>query len=183
MISTPGTMVPAYKDRRGWLTVFGVVEFLIAAALLLLAVITANNVPQASAPGGHPAGSLGQFLLNAGFDVILAALFITVGIGSILAQNWARIAMIAISSIWMAFGIVLTIFKTVGLTKFLRQQEALSRQSHADATNGNIAGMVMYVFLAFQAAMMIVLPLVLLLFYAGKNVKATCQNAGVPPVS
>jgi hypothetical protein len=41
----------------------------------------------------------------------------------------------------------------------------------------------MYVFLAFQAAMMIVLPLVLLLFYAGKNVKATCQNAGVPPVS
>jgi hypothetical protein len=169
-------VVSGYKDRRGWLVAFGIFEFLIAAFFLLMAVMMAVIVPRVPMPSGQPAFPPAFFLVIAGFYLAVAALFVAVGIGSILARNWARIVMIAISSLWLAFGVLGTISSAVLMPMILRQQEAILRQSHPETQPLNLGVSVIFVVIAFQALLMVAVPLIFLLFYVGKNVRATCQG-------
>jgi len=179
MASLPATLAPNYKDRRGWLIAFGVFEFLIAGCLLLMAVSMAVILPSIPMPSGQPPVPSGIFLVSAGFYALLAALFISVGIGSARARNWARITMIAVSALWLAFGILGMIISAVIMPLVLRQQAAIVQQRHPDAAPLSFGGGVLVFVIAIQATLMIVLPLIFLLFYVSRNVKATCQGSGV----
>src|SRR5437899_7386808 len=97
---------PAYKDRRGWLIAFGVVEILIACFLAMMAafmVFAISSLPRTPQQPPMPARTM---IPGVVFYLALAAGFIALGIGSIRAREWARIAMIVVSSIWMAFGVI-----------------------------------------------------------------------------
>jgi hypothetical protein len=182
IMASPTTVVaPSYQDRRGWLIVLGVVEFLIAGWLLLNAANMALIMPKIPTPGGQPAARPGAFLVFAGFYVLLAALFIAIGIGSILARNWARIAIIAVSSIWLVYGILNTIISVVLMPVIQRQQEAVLQQMHPGSAPPNLGGGTMFFIIVYQAALMIALPLILLLFYVNSNVKATCLRLSQAP--
>src|SRR5262245_4030185 len=99
----------AYKDRRGWLIAFGIVEILIACFFLLVACLMALVIPNMPQQPAAPAPPGWIFLFAAGFYGTLAAVFAAAGIGSIQARNWARILMIVLSSLWLAFGVLGTL--------------------------------------------------------------------------
>jgi hypothetical protein len=87
----------AYKDRRGWLIAFGVLEILIACFFLFMVLFMAMVVPNMPKPPGQPELPSAIFYAGAMVYLVPAAIFAVGGIGSIRASNWARIFMIVVS--------------------------------------------------------------------------------------
>src|SRR5216683_164956 len=169
---------PSFKDRRGWLVAFGVIEILIACFFLLMVVMMTVVVPSMPMPPGQPGMPKGLFaLIGFLFYGPFAAVYLTVGIGSIRARNWARIAMIVLSSIWLAFGVLGTLSVAFLLPMILKQQQATMGQNGATLPEG-FQGIMTTVMVTTQVIFMVLVPLIFLLFYASKNVKATCLAAG-----
>ena len=148
-MGAPSTPI-AYKNRRPWLAVFGVIEILIACFFLLMAVVMVAATRSIRPQPDQPPMPRGFFYVVAVFYGIIAGYFITVGIGSMRAKNWARIAMLAISWIWLVIGVFAVAVLGLLMPTIFRQQ------------------------LAFQVVVMVILPLVFIIFYTSKNVKATC---------
>src|SRR5438270_1418036 len=105
--SAPQSSAPLpYKNRRGWLIGFGIVQILIACFFLLMTAIMAFGV--ASLPKmspGRPALPTAMLYVAALMYLGVAALFIVTGIGSIRAKNWARITILVISWLWLVTGV------------------------------------------------------------------------------
>jgi hypothetical protein len=181
--------MPAYKNRHGWLIAFGIVELLIACFFLfnvLMACLMAFMIPNLPKPPGQPAMPVAPgwiFFFVAAFYGIFAAVFAAAGIGSMQARNWARILMIVLSSIWLAFGVIGTLGFALVVPFVLRQQEAILSQDPAmqqAQLPPNFMTGVMVFMIVFQVLTMIVLPLILLIFYTRKSVKATCEARRAP---
>jgi hypothetical protein len=177
---------PAYKDRRGWLIAFGVVEILIACCFLLMTLmvcVAAMAIPNMPKQPGQPEAPVGLVLIGAGFYGLVAAVFATVGIGSIQARNWARILAIVLSSLWLVFGVTGTLGFALMMPIMVHQQEAILSQNPAmqqgqlppHFMTGLMTGMLIFGILA-----MVVLPLIFLIFYTRKSVKATCEGLWAP---
>src|SRR5947207_616788 len=95
-----------YKNRRGWLIAFGIVQILIPCFFLLMTAIMAFGV--ASLPKtspGSPALPTAMLYVVALVYLGVAALFIVTGIGSIRAKNWARITILILSWFWLVTGV------------------------------------------------------------------------------
>jgi hypothetical protein len=166
---------PVYKDRRGWLIAFGVVEILIACFLVLMAAVMILAIPSMPKTPQQPPVPEGMFYAIGAFYLALAAGFVTVGVGSIRAREWARITMIVVSSIWLTFGFLGTLFSAILMPAIMRQQQqSMPQQPHMP---GGFQTTVLVITIAIQAVIMVVTPLLLLLFYCNKNVKATCQTS------
>ncbi|PYX94141.1 MAG: hypothetical protein DMG67_02255 [Acidobacteria bacterium] len=177
---------PAYKDRRGWLIAFGIVEILIACFFLLMCCFMALVIPNMPRQPAQPEVPSGLFLVMAAFYGIMAAIFAAASIGSIRCRNWARILMIVLSSLWLAFGVLGTVGFIVVMPMILRQQETILRQNPAVGAAQlppNFMTIVMAITIVFQVFVMVLLPLIFLIFYTRKNVKATCLALAAPATS
>ena len=161
----------AYKDRRAFLIVFGIIEILLGAlcallfaGLVLIQVLMSDEIAEAA--GGQ------QFFYASGLIYLLAAVFlIWMGIGSILARRWARALMLTVSAIGLVCGVVSFISMCVFMPRFM------------GGTLPEESGMphdVPTVFLAIMLGVMfciyIFLPGVFVLFYRSPHVKATCEH-------
>jgi len=177
---------PAHKDRRGWLIAFGVIEILIACLFLLMAILMAALIPNMPRPTGQAAVPSGFFLVIGVFYGLLGGLFAAAGVGSIQAKNWARILMIVLSSLWLGFGVLGTLGYIAILPVMMRQEGAILQQNPA-AQAGQLPPhfmiIMMIIMIVFQIFIMVLLPMVLLLFYTRKNVRATCEWLSAPAPS
>jgi hypothetical protein len=164
-----------YRDRRQWLVVFGVVEILIASFFVLMAATMAFLLPNLPKPPGQPQlpGSFSYFI--AATYLGIAAFFVVVGVGSIRSKNWARIAMIVVSSLWLVVGVMSTASAVFLMPRILQQQRAAMPPAQASQLPPNFDSMFTVIVGISTAVIMVAVPLGLLLFYCGKNVKATCQ--------
>jgi len=164
----PATPPAPYPDRRGWLIAFGVVEILIAAVSLLVlalevfAMLSLNpeNLPQHGSLSPTAALAIGAV-----FYGLSAALFLTVGVGSIRRENWARITMLVVSGLWLGLGVLGTLIVGLMLRK-VQQQMIVLEGSYLPASA--LFGAVGFV--------MIVMPAVFLIFYSRNSVKAACYG-------
>jgi hypothetical protein len=177
---------PLYKDRRGWLIAFGIVELLIACFLLLMAVMMAVVIPGMPKTSGQPDLPGAFFYAVSAFYLVFVAFFAAAGIGSIRARNWARLAMIGASSVWLAFGVLGTIITVAIMPTILKQQQAVIQQASIQQNQAaqlppNFLSIILVISTVFQVSIMILLPLTLLLFYSSKNVKATCMARSMLP--
>ena len=168
------SLAPAYKDRDGWLIAFGVLEILIACFFLLMAVMMGVLVPTMPKPAGQPPMPGSFFYLLAAMYAAVAVFFVTVGVGSIRAKNWARIAMVVTSSLWLGVGVLSTISTLFLMPRLLQQQRAAMPPAQASQLPPNFEGIFLVGFGIFTVSIMVLLPLVLLLFYSSKSVKGTC---------
>src|SRR3954468_2348150 len=174
--AAPPAPPPAYKDRRTALIIFGVIEILIGLfslgmILLVALVLAAGPVPP---QGNSPLPPAALFAGIAVFYGVVGAFFITVGIGSIRARRWARIAMLVASSIWLTFGIFAMLVVSFIFLSPAAMESAGQQSAHPlDATTMRA---VMVFSIVATTFIYVVLPLTFLLFYASKNVKATCDS-------
>jgi hypothetical protein len=181
-----------FKNRRGWLIAFGVIEILIACScLLLLASVAVDLVSMShgNRPRGVPqtsaAGAVWVVLFWAG----LAVLFLILGVGSVKCKNWARMATQIVSGCWLFTGILGSLFFAFVFPTVVKQQGMVPPQQRRPT----------FILLnTFDLVVMVLLPATLLVFYSLKSVRATClatglgqgptiastgQAAGQPPVS
>lgn len=158
-----------YKDRRSWLTAFGIAEILIACLFLLFALmmlLTPFTKPPAQAPVVTPQIQVGMkifgFALYAGF----AALFLLIGIGSIRRKNWARITMLVVSALWLAVGVIATVVIVLVMPTLMHTAGRIPSATQR---------WIIEVTTTMMAILMIVIPAIFLFFYSRKSVRATCQ--------
>lgn len=164
--------LPPYKDRRGWLVAFGVAELLLGLLWLLMAIFSAIVLPSVPKPPGQESLAGGVIYFPIALYFIIAVFLIFVAIGSMRARNWARIAMLTASWLWLVIGVLSTLTITLVMPVILRQQQAALPQ---DASMpAGFEHTVLVVSLIFVASAMIVMPLIFILFYSGRNVRATC---------
>ena len=100
-----------YKSRRGWLIAFGVIEILMGCGCVLMTLFSAYALlgpARAKMPLG-PISPLGAAVMAGLQYELLALLFFTGGIGSILCKNWARILMLVVSGLWLGIGLISTL--------------------------------------------------------------------------
>jgi len=167
----PATPTTPYPDRRGWLIAFGVIEILIAVfslLVLVLEVFAVLSLHPESLPQQGSISPTAAMVIGAVFYGVIAALFLTVGVGSIRCENWARITMLVVSGLWLGFGILGTLMISLMLPTILRQQPGIALESRH---------LVVTVMFGVMGFFMILLPAVFLIFYSRKSVKATCLKA------
>ncbi len=153
-----------FKDRKTGLIGFGVLLIILgslsalAVPLLLLASLTVKsmaNVPQMSMRMMLP----GMAMYSA-----IAAIFITLGIGSIKCRRWARALILVLSSFWLVTGI-----QTALMMAFLMPKLGMPHMPEGIRT-------FTLVFTVCLCSLFgVILPSSLVLFYRSKHVKATCE--------
>jgi hypothetical protein len=149
-----------HLDRRGWLIFFGIAEMLLGAVFLVAAAALGFGGPLQADLGGA-SFPIAYFVV---FYLLFAGFFIAMGIGSAAVRSWARSIMVTASWFWLITG-TLAFFGSVVL---------LPRVLPEFFTPGSVEyGSVLGTIVVFALLFLVVAPLILVLFYSGKNVKAT----------
>jgi hypothetical protein len=164
---------PPFKNRRGWAIAFGIFEILIGCLVLLGIVLIAVASRLAPANASAPPMAARFLIGTAVFYGALACSFVAVGIGNVKLQRWARITMLAFSWVWLAMGVL----STAMFAAILPAMMSAARQNSAQAMPQNFEVIFRSVMFGVLGIFFIVTPLVFVLFYSGKNVKATYENA------
>ncbi len=161
-----------FRDRKGWLIFFGIVEILMGLVCLLLlgfmllALVFASN--SAASAAAVPLKTLIGALFMYG---LLAAFFITMGIGSILSRRWARAIMLMVSALWLSFGSIVLIMMFSLLPQMFSGPAMNGQQVQPEIVAAAKAVIVVFAIIFF-----VIVPVVLFLFYRSPNVKATCEQ-------
>jgi hypothetical protein len=170
MSASPDLPTPApFKDRRTGLILFGILELLMGGlCLLLVPLMFFGQTMQARVTGAPP--QYRMILPAVGVYGALAAVFVIVGIGSILARRWARALSLILSWSWLAVGLVTMVFEAVFLPRIL---------ATAAGPNQNLPPVAQHVMLvvtlAVLAVMFVAVPASLVLFYRSPHVRLTCE--------
>lgn len=158
---------PGFKDRKKWLVAFGIFEIIIGLifAIILIGFIITVNMHKNS----HQPMSINMQAFVCLFYLFLAVWFIWMGIGSIKARRWARSLMLVTSWIWLIGGFGGMISMMLFMPDIVANMSQSGKISEAQAIS------IKYWILWIYTILLIVTPGVFVLFYGGKNVKATCE--------
>jgi hypothetical protein len=137
---------------------------IVFSAFIFLGPAAASIPSHAMAPG--PMSPVVLMVFAALQYGLLAAVFITAGVGSIRCKNWARIMMLVVSGLWLACGLLGTLMMVFILPAIMRQQPVHVAPGIQDAI---VVGVI-----AFMVVLMVLLPAIFLFFYSRKSVRATC---------
>jgi len=153
----------AHRDRSLGLTFFGAIEILIGLACAALVPLTL--FAGATVPGM----SVLEVLPSLVTMVIMATVFVTLGVGSIRDRVWAQALSLSLAWIWLITGaasLLLTWLATPGLWFDLAASAGLDGgQARAVALGINLLLSVIY----------ILLPGAFVVFYRSPDVIATCR--------
>ncbi len=171
---TENASAPGFKDRKGWLIAFGIIQILMGLFCLLavFGVMVASLVTSKSNAMPMPPQLITQAII---LYLLMAIWFISMGIGSINARRWARALVLISSWLWFISGTVGFIF-WLGFMPKMYSQIAVNGQMPSAAIT-----IVKIVTIVFMAIFYIVIPGITILFYGSKNVKATCQSRNPAP--
>ncbi len=171
---TENASTPGFKDRKGWLIAFGIIQILFSSFCLLavFGVMVSSFVAGKSNAMPITPQIMAQAII---LYLLLAAWFISMGIGSIKARRWARALVLISSWLWFISGTVGFIF-WLGFMPKMYSQIAVNGQMPSAAIT-----IVKIVTIVFMAIFYIVIPGITILFYGSKNVKATCQSRNPAP--
>ena len=166
----PPENLPAYRDRKVGLVVFGVFTTLagLFCALLIPLVFWAQTL---AARQGRPEAVKGSFGLIVSSYGVLALVLVWLGIGSILARRWARALLLICSWFALIAGLIGFTVLALGL------KGSLASAAAAQAQRGSAPPpeTVYWITLAFCGFLFLLLPLIWLLFYRSRNVRMTCE--------
>jgi hypothetical protein len=164
---------PAHKDRGTALVLVGILEICLGLlcvlmfALVAFAALSASSLPNAQASGLDSR----QLLASGSIYLAIAALFGTLGMGTLRGRRWARTIGLVFSWMWLVVGVFSTTVVAFILPKIMA--------GLGDLEGGAEAATVMPVMLGCMGVFMflvyIALPGLLVLFYRGPNVRVTFE--------
>ena len=160
-----------FKDRSLGLVLFGIVAILIGGVCVLL--VPCVLLSATAAPAGGAAANFRMMIPAVAFYALLAAAFIWIGIGSILARRWARALMLVLSWLWLICGTVGMILVAVlmpGMFEQIGQQGPPGQQIPPQ-----VMTIVLIITGGIVSCIYIFLPGTFILFYRSRHVKATCE--------
>jgi hypothetical protein len=171
---TEPTGPPAeHKDRSTLLFAFGIAEIVMGLFTLLMAAVTvvamlAGTGGLPGAPGVQPPNprmvAPGLF-----FYLLLAAYFITTGIGSMRIRRWARPIVLIVSWLWLVSGVVSLFMTSIILPRFMEQ----ARPPGIDAEMMSFAQGCAF---ALLAVFQVILPGIFITVYGSAGVRATFET-------
>src|SRR5262249_44927556 len=125
---------PNFHDRGFGLVLFGVLQIIMGGfAALMVPFAILGTLLTRLAPGG---GMRPMQLISAiGTYAGLAALLITLGIGSIQKKRWARALTVVISWYWLIVGALITVLLTAVLPVTVRTALAQAQRNTGGAAN------------------------------------------------
>jgi hypothetical protein len=159
----PEPQANGHRDRSLGLTLFGAVEILIAlgcAALIPLTVAAGAVVPGMD---------MLEVLPSLATIAIMAAVFLTLGIGSIRARVWAQALSLSLSWIWLITGIASILITWVAAPGLWFD---LAASAGLEGGAARIAVIGVNLVLSF---IYVLLPGAFVLFYRSPSVIATCR--------
>jgi hypothetical protein len=166
---TPTPQSVPFKDRRTGLIVFGIVEMILGALVALLIPLMILGQVMA-AQTGQPGVSPRQMIPGVVVYGILAAMLITLGIGSCKTRRWARALSLVLAWSWFSVGVI-----TLAVMAFILPSILANPLPQGQALPESARLAVMIFSLIFMGIIMVVVPGVLVFFYQSRHVKATCD--------
>jgi MFS family permease len=160
---------PQFKDRRTGLIVFGILEILCGTFCLLVIPLMIAGQTMAGRMGGGPP----QFRMVVPAILVyglMAAIFLTLGIGSIRARRWARAFSLILGWSWLLMGALGFVVYAFILPKIIFKGAAGAPNLPEPAKL-----IIIFIAMAVIGLVFVVLPLALVLFYRSKHVLATCE--------
>jgi hypothetical protein len=100
----------------------------------------------------------------------MAAIFVTLGIGSIKARRWARALALIIAWIWLLSGIL-----GIGVMAFVLPKMFGGQMPDGQSLPEGARQVMVAVAIGFMTVIYVILPGLLVLFYGSRHVKATCE--------
>ena len=154
---------PEFKDRSLGLVIFGVIEILIGTlcALLVPLILVAGSLTGAA--------DLRTTVPSMIVYVVVAAVFIWLGVGSVRARRWACELMLSLSWIWLVTGICSMVVGVWLVPVMLRGMGAGSDLPP------NFVFFVSLVVFGVIGFLYVLLPGAFVLFYRSPHVAATCR--------
>ena len=162
------TQSPGFIDRKTRLVVFGVLQIILGCIFTLLVPLMIFGViaSRKNAAGGADFKTMIPGVL---IYILMAVWFIWMGIGSVMARRWARALILISSWLWLICG-------TLGFVFMIRIIPTMFNKMGENGQLPEAARIVMiYVMMMFMAGFYIIIPGLLVLFYRGRDVKATVE--------
>jgi hypothetical protein len=160
-----------FKDRKTGLVVFGILQIIHGGFFALMVPLMIIGMIASAARGDSSAPPINTSMMIPGilFYVLVAVWFIWMGIGSIKARRWARALILVSSWLWLICGTGGLIFM------LLLMPQMYDRMGQSGQMPPGVAAVMKYVMMGFMTVFYVIIPVVLVLFYGSKNVKATCE--------
>ena len=164
--------ISEFKDRKGSLIFFGILEIIIGffAFLFFLIMLLSMSVMMNSPVPTQPKMSGLSFILIPLIYLFISAIFISLGIGSIKLKRWARSLSLLISWFTLFAGIGIIIVLTFFMGGVFEQIRLSGR------SNEEVIFFVKILMYSIFGVFLILLPVVFILFYRSSNVIKTVQK-------
>jgi hypothetical protein len=175
----PPSDAPAYRDRGTGLVIFGVAQIILGLlAALIVPLIALSAFMSRLAPGRAMPPS--QLISVGVMYAFIAAVFLTLGIGSVRMQRWARALTLVTSCYWLIMGTLGTVWMTAALPVAMKTALAQAQQTSAETSSPGITTGVMAVIITlmivFFAFFLVVVPIAFVIFYSREDVVETCRH-------
>jgi hypothetical protein len=162
-----------FKDRRAGLIAFGILQIILGVICALIVpfmvlgmMMSAPVSPNASVPQPDTRMMIPGLV----FYLLLAAWFIWMGIGSVMARRWARALVLVASWMWLIAGVMATASMVFIMPGMFAQ---MNRNDQMPEAMISIFKAVMF---GVLAVFYVIIPGLLVLFYGSRHVKATCES-------
>ena len=170
---------PPYHDRSTALTIFGIFQIILGLlAALMIPLAALGAFMSRLVPGG--ATRPGQLVVAFASYASLAALFLTLGIGTVRMKRWAYALTLVISWYWMIIGALSTVLLTAALPVTMRSALEQAQRSAGGAPSNELSTGIMAVFvtviIVVAAFFLVLVPIAFVIFYSRKDVAETCRR-------
>ncbi len=163
----PSIQSPPLKDRSVGLILFGAIQIFLGCLSALIIPLTLLPL-LAGAPPGVPT-NMQTMIPVIGVYGLLAAIFVTLGIGSIRARRWARALTLVLAWMWLVMGSVSLLVMCFVMPKMFSQMAA------QEQIPPEVMIVMQVVMLGTMGCIYFVVPGAFVLFYQSPHVKATCE--------
>ena len=175
--AAPVLSTPEYRDCSTGLVIFGIFQIilgLLTALLIPLAALGAMLARYTTGPSMKPT----QYMSGMVTYAFMAAILLTLGIGSVQMKRWARALTLVISWYWLITGVLVTVLMTAVLPVTVRS--ALHAQKNvaggSAAIPAGLMAVILTIIIVLAAFFLIVAPIALVAFYGRKDVAETCRQ-------
>ena len=163
-----------FRDRRTGLIVFGVLLIVVGCLNALMAVVLLAD--PLAVPGAGAASSADRMLVPGAVTYgAIAVLFAWLGAGSVLTRRWAPPLILTVGWIWLVAGVFGVAFTALVLPSLV------NAASQGGPLPDGFETVIMATTIGMLTLVMVALPSVVILFYRGRDVQATCDARDAVP--